>query len=97
MLAAENSGIDFGPINAHETREVVELLDDDDEDILSDFIQDDVSNILANILALTKSDLILTCIYLEFIIDFMSQNVKWIRCRRVLWLKIFSSGGIRKP
>ncbi len=29
MLAAENSGIDFGPINAHETREVVEILDDD--------------------------------------------------------------------
>ena len=43
MLAAENSGIDFGPINEHETREVVELLDDDDEDILNDFIQDDVA------------------------------------------------------
>jgi hypothetical protein len=42
-LAAENSGIDFGPINAHETREVIELLDDDDEDILNDFIQDDVA------------------------------------------------------
>ncbi len=37
------SGIDFGPINAHETREVVELPDDDDEDILNDFIQDDVA------------------------------------------------------
>jgi len=43
VLAAENSGIDFGPINAHETREVVELLDDDDEDILNNFIQDDVA------------------------------------------------------
>ena len=43
MLAAENSGIDFGPINAHETREVVEILDDDDKDILNDFIQDDVA------------------------------------------------------
>ena len=43
MLAAENSGIDFGPINAHETREVLEILDDDDEDILNDFIQDDVA------------------------------------------------------
>jgi hypothetical protein len=42
-LAAENSGIDFGAINAHETPEVVELLDDDDEDILNDFIQDDVA------------------------------------------------------
>ena len=42
-LAAENSGIDFGAINAHKTREVVELLDDDDEDILNDFIQDDVA------------------------------------------------------
>jgi len=43
VLAAENSGIDFGLINAHEIREVVELLDDNDEDILNDFIQDDVA------------------------------------------------------
>jgi len=43
VLAAENSGIDFGPINAHKTREVVELLDDDEDDILNDFIQDDVA------------------------------------------------------
>ncbi len=43
MLAAENLGVDFGPINAFETREVVELLDDDDKDILNDFIQDDVA------------------------------------------------------
>jgi hypothetical protein len=43
VLAAENSGIDFGPINAHETCEVVELLDDDNKDILNDFIQDDVA------------------------------------------------------
>jgi hypothetical protein len=36
-------GIEFGPINAHETREVIELLDDYNEDILNDFIQDDVA------------------------------------------------------
>ena len=42
-LAAENSGMEFGPINARETNEVIELLDDDDEDVLNDFIQDDVA------------------------------------------------------
>ncbi len=42
-LAAENSGIKFGPINAHKTREVIKLLDDDDKDILNNFIQDDVA------------------------------------------------------
>jgi hypothetical protein len=43
-LAAENSGMEFGPINVRETREVIELLDDDDEDIFNNFIQDDVAN-----------------------------------------------------
>ena len=43
MLAAENSGIEFGRINPHKTREVIELLDDDDEDVLNDFIQDDIT------------------------------------------------------
>jgi hypothetical protein len=42
-LAAENSGIESGPINAHKTREVIDLLDDDDKDILNNFIQDDVA------------------------------------------------------
>ena len=42
-LAAENLGMEFGPINVCETREVIELLDDDDEDILNDFIRDDVA------------------------------------------------------
>jgi hypothetical protein len=42
-LAAENSGIVFGPINAHKTREVIELPDDHDEDVLNDFIQYDVA------------------------------------------------------
>jgi hypothetical protein len=43
-LAAENSGMEFGPISVRETREVIELLDDDDEDIFNNFIQDDVAN-----------------------------------------------------
>ncbi len=43
MLAAENLGIEFGPVDTHERREVIELLDDDDEDILNDFIQDNVA------------------------------------------------------
>jgi hypothetical protein len=45
VLAAENSGMEFRPINVRETppREVIELLDDDDEDVLSDFIRDDVA------------------------------------------------------
>jgi hypothetical protein len=42
-LAAENSGMEFGPINARETREVIELLNDDDKDFLNDFIQDNVA------------------------------------------------------
>jgi hypothetical protein len=42
-LAAENSGMEFGPINICETREVIELLDDDDEDVLNNFIQEDVA------------------------------------------------------
>jgi hypothetical protein len=42
-LAAENSGMEFGPINARKTREVIKLLDDDDEDVLNDFIRDDVA------------------------------------------------------
>ncbi len=36
-------GIGFGPIDAHKTCEVIELLDDDDKDILNDFIQDDIA------------------------------------------------------
>jgi hypothetical protein len=43
VLAAENLGIEFGPIDAHKTREVIELLDDDDKDILNNFIQDDIA------------------------------------------------------
>ena len=43
MLLLMNSGMEFGPINVRETREVIELLDDDDEDVLNDFIQDDVA------------------------------------------------------
>jgi hypothetical protein len=39
MLAAENSGIEFGPVDTHERCEVIKLLDDDDQDILNDFIQ----------------------------------------------------------
>ncbi len=43
-LAAENSGIEFRPINVRETaREVFELLDDDNEDVLNNFIRDDVA------------------------------------------------------
>ncbi len=42
-LAAENLGMEFGPINARETREVIKLLDDDDEDVLNNFIRDDVA------------------------------------------------------
>jgi len=42
-LAAENSGMEFGPINVRETREVIELIDDDDEDVLNDFIRDDIA------------------------------------------------------
>jgi hypothetical protein len=43
MLAAENSGIKFGPVDTNERHEVIKLLDDDDEDILNDFIQDDIA------------------------------------------------------
>ncbi len=43
-LAAENLGIEFGSINAHKTREVIELLDDNDKDVLNNFIQDDVAS-----------------------------------------------------
>ena len=35
--------MEFGPINDHETREIIELLDDDDEDVLNDFIRDDIA------------------------------------------------------
>jgi hypothetical protein len=42
-LAAENSGMEFGPINVCETREVIELLDDDNEDVLNNFIQNNVA------------------------------------------------------
>ena len=42
-LAAENSGMEFGPINVRETREIIELLDDDDKDVLNDFIRDNVA------------------------------------------------------
>jgi hypothetical protein len=41
--AAENSGMEFRPINVCETCEVIELLDDDDEDVLNNFIRDDVA------------------------------------------------------
>ncbi len=42
-LAVENSGLEFGPINDRKTREAIELLDDDDKNVLNDFIQDDVA------------------------------------------------------
>ncbi len=42
-LAAENLGMEFGPINVRGTRKVIELLDDDDEDVLNDFIRDDIA------------------------------------------------------
>ena len=42
-LAAENLGIEFGPVNAHKGCEVIKLLDDDDKDVLNDFIQDNVA------------------------------------------------------
>ena len=42
-LAAENSGMEFGPINVCETRKIIELLDDDDKDVLINFIQDDIA------------------------------------------------------
>jgi hypothetical protein len=35
--------MEFGPINVHETHEVIELLDDNNEDVLNEFIQDDVA------------------------------------------------------
>ena len=35
--------MEFGPINICETRKIIELLDDDDKDVLNDFIQDDVA------------------------------------------------------
>ncbi len=39
MLAEENLGIKFGPVDTHKRHEVIELVDDDDdEDILIDFI-----------------------------------------------------------
>ena len=36
-------GIKFGPVNTHKRCEVIELLDDEDKDILNDFIQDNVA------------------------------------------------------
>jgi hypothetical protein len=35
--------MEFRPINVCETREVIELLDDDDEDALNDFIRDNIA------------------------------------------------------
>jgi hypothetical protein len=43
MLAVENLVIEFGPVDTHKRCEVIKLLGDDDEDILNDFIQDDVA------------------------------------------------------
>jgi hypothetical protein len=43
MLAAKNLGIKFGPVDTYERRKVIELLDDEDEDILNDFIQENVA------------------------------------------------------
>jgi hypothetical protein len=42
-LVAENLGIKFGPVDAYKGCEVIELLDDDGKDILSDIIQDDIA------------------------------------------------------
>jgi hypothetical protein len=41
-LVAENSGIEFGPVDAHKRCEVIELLDDNDKDVLNNFIQDNI-------------------------------------------------------
>jgi hypothetical protein len=38
LLAVENSGLEFGPIDIPGQGEVIELLNDDDEEALNDFI-----------------------------------------------------------
>jgi hypothetical protein len=43
LLAAENSGLELGVVNIPERSEVIELLDDDDENALNNFIQDNVA------------------------------------------------------
>ncbi len=40
--------MEFGPINVCETREVIRLLDDDDEDILNNFIETTLQSRLNN-------------------------------------------------
>jgi hypothetical protein len=41
LLVAEKSGLELGVVNIPERREVIELIDDDDENALNNFIQDD--------------------------------------------------------
>ncbi len=43
LLAAENSGMEFGEVNIPEQSEVIELLDDDDKNVLNNFIQDKIA------------------------------------------------------
>jgi hypothetical protein len=43
LLAAENSGLELGVVDIPERREVIELLDDDDENALNNFIQDNLA------------------------------------------------------
>jgi hypothetical protein len=43
VLSAENSGLELGAVDIPERSEVIELLDDDDENALNNFIQDDVA------------------------------------------------------
>jgi hypothetical protein len=43
LLVAENSGLELGVVDIPEWREVIELLNDDDENVINDFIQDNVA------------------------------------------------------
>jgi hypothetical protein len=43
LLAAENSGLELGAVGIPERSEVIKLLDDDDKNVLNNFIQDDVA------------------------------------------------------
>jgi hypothetical protein len=43
LLAAKNSGLEFGAVDIPEQCKVIELLDDNDKNALNNFIQDDVA------------------------------------------------------
>ena len=47
-LEAENLGMELGPINVRETREIIELLDDDDKDVLNNLIETTLQSRLNN-------------------------------------------------